>query len=131
MVQVKDGITCLFWEDLWLNKVPEQNFLELFSFAKTKGISIKSAMDAVGPEYLFHLLIFAIALQQLNTLAADLNSLQETDEHDPWTYIWGTPFFHQPKHMSISQDIESFMLLSTGYGNQLAKINTRFSFGCF
>ena len=102
MVQVKDGITCLFWEDLWLNKVPEQNFLELFSFAKTKGISIKSAMDAVGPEYLFHLLIFAIALQQLNTLAADLNSLQETDEHDLWTYIWGTQQYSSRKFYALA-----------------------------
>jgi len=53
MVQIKDGVTCLFWEDLWLNKVPEQYFPELFSFAKKKGLSIKTVLDAMGPKTYF------------------------------------------------------------------------------
>ena len=36
MVNVKDGISCLFWDDLWMNRVPKQIYPGLYSFAKMK-----------------------------------------------------------------------------------------------
>ena len=93
MIHLNDGASCLFWEDLWLNRIPEQQFPELFSFVKKKGISLKAVREAIGPEVLFHLPISEIALQQLLILAEDLNNLPETSEPDLWSYIWGSPDF--------------------------------------
>jgi len=70
--------------------VPEQQFPGLFSFAKKKGISIRTARDANGPEALFHLPISDVALQQLLILAEDLNNIQKTSNFDLWSYIWGS-----------------------------------------
>ena len=49
MVNIYDGNRCLFWDDLWLNHVPKHNFPELFSFAKTKHISVQTALEVGGP----------------------------------------------------------------------------------
>ena len=59
MVNVFDGATCLFWDDLWLNKVPRIHYPHLFSFAKSKDVSIRLARDA--PEALFNLPLSFIA----------------------------------------------------------------------
>ena len=92
-VSIKDGKTCLLWQDLWRGRVLALSFPELFSFVKKKGISLKAVREAIGPEVLFHLPISEIALQQLLILAEDLNNLPETSEPDLWSYIWGSPDF--------------------------------------
>ena len=97
MVRINDGATCLFWEDLWQNRVPTQHFPELFSFAKKRNISIRTAKGANGPGSLFHLPISNVALQQLLILANDLNNLQKTEEFDIWSYIWGSTTFSVSK----------------------------------
>jgi hypothetical protein len=35
-VNIQDGRTCLFWEDLWKGIVPKLSFPELYSFSKKK-----------------------------------------------------------------------------------------------
>ena len=97
MVNIHDRVTCLFWEDLWNNRVLKSQFPELFSFAKNPRISLRYALDVEGPEHLLHLPISDIALQQLTTLAQDLSSLQESSNTDIWSYIWGSPFFSSSK----------------------------------
>jgi len=96
-VNVCDGASCLFWEDLWGDHVPKLHFPELFSFAKDTGISLKTAKDATGPTALLHLPISQIALQQLNELAQLLVNLPNSDEPDCRTYIWGTAFYSASK----------------------------------
>ena len=93
MVTIRDGVSCLFWDDMWLHRIPRQAFPELFSFARNPHISVSSVLDAGGPASLFHLPISQEAFQQLHQLAEDLNGLQETNDKDIWTYIWGSPFF--------------------------------------
>jgi len=97
MVHIRDGASCLLWDDLWLNRVPSQRFPELFSFAKKIHISVLSTVSADGSASIFHLPISNQAFQQLITLAEDLNSVQDTDEKDIWSYIWGSPFFSSAK----------------------------------
>ena len=87
MINIQDGRTCLFWEDLWNNRVPKLHFPELFSFAKNPKISLRFALDVDGPEHLLRLPISDIALQQLTTLAQELTSLQQSSESDIWSYI--------------------------------------------
>jgi len=97
MVNIRDGASCLLWDGLWLHRVPSQRFPELFSFAKKIHISVSSAISAGGLASLFHLPISNQALQQLITLAEDLNSVQDLDEKDIWSYIWGSPFYSSAK----------------------------------
>jgi len=48
MANVFDGASCLFLDDLWLNKVPKLHYPKLFSFAKFIEISIKTARNVEG-----------------------------------------------------------------------------------
>ena len=89
MVHIKDGASCLFWEDIWSNRVPKQQYPEVFSFAKKKHISFR--------KFLGQLPISTPALQQLIILAEDIENLHVTTKHDLWTYIWGTPYFTSGK----------------------------------
>ena len=82
---------------LWLQRVPKQAFPEIFSFTRNPHISVSAVLSADGPAALFHLPISQEAFQQLHQLADDLNGLQETNEKDLWTYIWGSPFFSSSK----------------------------------
>ena len=105
MVNFQDGASCLFWEDLWLHKVPKHSYPKLFSFAKNPWISLKHAKEE-ELDNLLYLLISNIALQQLVVLAQDLSSLPDMFEHDTWSYIWGSPHSSPQKHMYILQVIE-------------------------
>ena len=97
---VKDGVTCLFWDDLWLGKVTRIHYPQLFSFARLPDMSINMALSAEGTESLFHFPLSQLAAQQLVEIAENLNSLSDTDEKDIWTYIWGSPFFSTSKAYS-------------------------------
>ena len=97
MVNIQDGLTCLFWDDMWLNRVPKIQFPELYSFARNANISLRAASEAQDPSELFHIPISEIALQQLLALAQDISSLPETDDKDIWSYIWGSPFSSSSK----------------------------------
>jgi len=80
-VNILDGASCLFWEDLWNNRVPKLQYPELYSFVNNKDISLKSVMEA----------------QQLISLAEDLATIQDSMEFDYWSYIWGSSFFSSAK----------------------------------
>jgi hypothetical protein len=97
MVNVFDGASCLFWEDLWCDRVLLHHMPELYSFARNTGISLKTAIDAQGPESLLHLPLSNIAYQQLLVVANCLSGLPVSTENDVWTYIWGSPFFSSSK----------------------------------
>ena len=49
MVNVLDGASCLFWDDLWNNRVPKFQYPELYSFVKNKDIPFKAVMEAQNP----------------------------------------------------------------------------------
>jgi len=96
-VNILDGASCLFWEDLWNNRVPKLQYPELYSFVNNKDISLKSVMEAQGPAELFHLPISDVAHQQLISLAEDQATIQDSMEFDYWSYIWGSSFFSSAK----------------------------------
>jgi len=97
VVELKDGASCLFWDDLWCNRVPKIQFPELYSFSRDKNISLMNFVDAVGPESVLRLPISPQAFQQLTSLLEDINNLHFTEEHDIWPFIWGSPFFSSSK----------------------------------
>ena len=53
MVNVKDGSTCKLWDDLWLHRVPQLHFPELFSLTKLPDILLKAALSLKGPSQIF------------------------------------------------------------------------------
>ena len=75
----------------------KMQFPELFSFTKTPNILLRYALSVEGPDQIFHLPLSNIALQQLTILAQDLDSLQETNGADVWSYIWGSNYFSSSK----------------------------------
>ena len=97
MVNIQDGVSCLFWDDLWLNRVHKIQYPKLFSFARNTRISLRFALEVEGSNNLFHLPISDIALQQLTSLAQELSTLQESSDPDIWSYIWGPPYFSSSK----------------------------------
>jgi len=97
MVHIYDGKSCLFWEDLWLNKVPRIHYPQLLSFAKNKAISLHEAQNADDNEELLHLPLSPLAADQLIELAQNLITLPATDDTDVWSYIWGSLFFSTSK----------------------------------
>ena len=97
MVNVLSGKTCLFWDDLWLNRVPKHHYPHLYSFAKAVDISLFGALQVSGPDELFNLPLSQVAASQLVELAGNLNSLTLSEDNDIWSYIWGSPFFSTSK----------------------------------
>ena len=96
VANVQDGVTCLFWEDLWLNKVQEFITPSCYHLQNLQ-ISINKPRNAKGPESLFHLPLFYLAVQQLLEISQNLNVLPTSDEKDLWSYIWGSPFYSTSK----------------------------------
>ena len=97
MVHVSDGKSGLFWEDLWLNKVPHIHYPQLFSSSKITDISLHMVHTAANLDEFLHLPLTPIAASQLTELAHALVSLQSTDDKGTWPYIWGAPLFSTSK----------------------------------
>lgn len=73
-------------------KVPSQTCPELFSFAKSKNITIRKVKVVMNLNGLLHLPISTEAyVQLLLQLTQLLDDLPDSDEQDVWTYIWGSP----------------------------------------
>lgn len=68
-VKLHDGRTCLLWSDLWVDRVPELNFPELFSFAKDKKITVRAAKNLDSLQDLFHLPLSEEALLPVSSVA--------------------------------------------------------------
>jgi hypothetical protein len=82
---------------LWGGCVPKWAFPELFSFAKSKDISLQGAADIGDLQELLHLPISAEAFNQLETLLDNIDNFNLNDEKDAWVYIWGTPYYSSQK----------------------------------
>ena len=97
-IQVKSGITCLFWKDNWRAQSLEAEFPELFSSVKNKNISLASAWDHDDLTQLLHLPISEAAYNQLQQVTQETAGLQLSTEQDIWHYSWGNKFFFKSLH---------------------------------
>jgi hypothetical protein len=85
MPNVKNGGSCYLWSDLWNNKVPMQAYPELFSFAKSKTITLVAGKDCPDLLSFFHLPLSNQVYTQLALLSSDIQILTLTEEPDVWT----------------------------------------------
>ena len=97
MIEIKDGKTCLLWDDLWNGGVPKLQFPELYSFTKKKSITIQEAKELSQLHTIFHLPLSEEAFAQYENLLDNLNNLATTDSKDIWRYIWGSNHFSSRK----------------------------------
>lgn len=93
VANVFEGSTCALWDDLWAGKVPRLAFPELYSFAKVRNISLQRMANFDDLTRLFHLPLSEPAFEQLVQLAQDIQNSVFSEEHDVWTYIWGSRHF--------------------------------------
>lgn len=92
MVEVKDGSTVMLWQDKWHNQTWKVRLPELYSYAKNKSISAKSALEQEDVNQLFHLPISEIAFGQLQRVQQDLKVTQLNENKDIWKFNWGSRF---------------------------------------
>ena len=65
--------------------MPKHAFPKLFSFAK-----VKHAADVSSLDVLFRLPLYELAFQQLIQIVQDLEDAVFSEEHDVWSFIWGS-----------------------------------------
>ena len=92
-VNIQDGKSCLFWEDLWNGLVPKISFSELYSFAKKTKITLAEVKATSTLHDLFHLSLSVEAFDQLGQLQTILQSVHISELHDVWSYSWGSVGF--------------------------------------
>lgn len=96
-VQVNNGRSCFFWEDLWGRAPLSQLFPELFSFAKKKQITFAASLTQVPIHGLFHLPLSQQAHSQLLQLQLILQETPTNESPDKWLYIWNSNQFSVKK----------------------------------
>lgn len=92
-VNLHNGSTCFFWNDLWHGRILSKTFSELFSFVKNPNISVQSARLTPQLHTLFHLPLSVEAFAQFHDFCSIICGLQDTPEQDDWAYIWGSSIF--------------------------------------
>jgi hypothetical protein len=92
-VNIQNGTTCLLWFALWEDRVYNQAYPELFSFAKAQHISLSVALSTMPRQTLFHLPLSNEAFGQFQELSNTLDNIQPTHSNDIWSYTWGSSFY--------------------------------------
>lgn len=97
LVLVKDGASCLFWDDCWQGPPLKLAYPELYSFVKKSSISLKRVTVVNDVSSLFSLPLSVQAYGQFQQVQVILQDLQHLDGMDTWTYIWGSSIFTSKK----------------------------------
>jgi hypothetical protein len=90
---VRDGASCLFWDDCWVSQLLKQAYPELFSFAKKSEISLKKVLAVAPTSELFNLPLSTQAFAQFQDLQEIMQNLIPSADFDSWFYIWGNSTF--------------------------------------
>lgn len=130
-VSLNNGRTCMLWSDLWNGIVPSQSYLELWSFAKKKSISIQHVKRVEDLEAIFHLPLSMIAYDQLQLLLPEIEQCANSDDHDVWSYIWNNHIFTSARAYKQLCGHAVVHPVFSGYGKHQSNINIRFSFGFY
>lgn len=101
--RVKDGLTVMFWKDLWDLGVLQWQFPQLFSFATDHNISVAKFLQQDAYQN-FYTPLSLIASDQLQDLSVLVQSLSADDiDADLWSYIWHSPEFSVKKAYELLQ----------------------------
>jgi hypothetical protein len=89
VVTLRDGSSCSFWNDNWVQQPWGQQFPELLSFAKNRNISAKGMFNLDLLVQHFHLPLSTIAFQQLNHLQSFMDHFPLLEQKDQWATVNG------------------------------------------
>ena len=86
-----DKQSILFWEDTWNNRLLKQSFPRLYSFARSKNISVAKFLQNNDMQEQFHIPLSVEAFQEFQELQEIIQGIQvQENEKDCWQYIWGS-----------------------------------------
>jgi hypothetical protein len=94
---VRDGSSVLLWQDKWNGHTLQQDFPELFSFAKKTDVTVKAILHNNQLECNFHLPLSLEAHQQFLIFESLIADIEHSAEHDSWAYSWGNALFSATK----------------------------------
>ena len=97
---VGNGISVLFWQDIWHNSCLKHEFPHLYSFAKNIDISVKETLQVEFLEDLFYLPLSRQAFGEfliLEQIWEATSQRSNLTQNDSWTYIWGNGSFSAKK----------------------------------
>jgi hypothetical protein len=89
---VNEGTTTLFWKDSWISNIVSETYPRAFSFAINEDISVQEFLSSVRLGDLFHLPLSPEAMNELRELQNDTRHIILSQQHDEWTYEWGSKF---------------------------------------
>jgi hypothetical protein len=96
-VNVQNGKSCLFWDDLWLGKIPKMEFPELYSFSKKPNMTLAEAKLSQSLINSFNLPLSVEAYEQFLQLQEMVLNFTQTETEDTWSYIWRCNDFSSKK----------------------------------
>jgi hypothetical protein len=94
---IGNGITILFWEDIWNRGIPTQQYPELLSFACNTKLSIAEAKLQEHLSQIFQLPLFEQAYEQYLELNEAWDQITINKSKDRWRYIWGSDIYSTKK----------------------------------
>jgi hypothetical protein len=94
---IGNGSTILFWDDLWNNGIPKQQYPELFSFANDTKLSIVKVKQKEHLFQIFQLALSEQAYEQYLDLSEIWDRIIINNTNDRWTYIWGSDTYSTQK----------------------------------
>jgi len=97
-IQIKDGRTCLLWQDNWQTTQLSQAFPQAFSFAKNKFISVQKAFSTEDLTGLFNLPLSQTAFNQLTEIQSIRdNTALDSSSKDSWKLADNATHFSSKK----------------------------------
>ena len=94
---IGNGRTILFWEDMWNSGIPNQQYLELFSFANNTKLSIEEAKQQEHLFQIFQLPLSEQAYEHYLELNEAWDQITINNSKDRWRYIWGSDIYSTKK----------------------------------
>jgi hypothetical protein len=99
---IGDGLTVLFWDDLWTDGILSLEFPCLYSFALDQNSSVKGIMEVGHLDDLFSLPLSSQAFEEYQSLQSKLQEIQyDVTVADKWNFIWGNGIYISRKFYAL------------------------------
>jgi hypothetical protein len=127
---IENGNTILFWDDLWNNGIPKQQYPELFSFANDTKLSIVEVKQKEHLFQIFQLPLSEQAYEQYLDLSEIWDRIIINNTNDRWTYIWGLDSYSTQKTYRQLIGHSNVHIFISGSGKTNANQSIKSSFAC-
>ena len=117
------GSSCLFWTDIWNDRLHSTQFPELFSFAKDRHISVQKFLSAGKCLNSF---IFLSLLKPMTRLAFLLEGTHLLQGKDVWSHNWGSNVLASNKLICIWWAPDRCLWHTLGRGTPIVSPNEKF-----